>query len=189
MGIRPHLPVREVVTPQRVPTVLIVPTESFVMEKSWNRIGVGVCVALSLTGGFAPGAALASESAVAENVLAVASSDEPGGFVSVNTQLNNPSRPGDLNGGCSYCRAEKIVHSGTGQGDSAELELYYNDGGFDVDADIELRLLLVDDSIRVVLIEDVVLLHDEDHFFEVLHGEDWLWTDVRHAWVEVIPEE
>ncbi len=102
----------------------------------------------------------------------------------VTTQLSNPPIPGDPDGTCSRCQIDEMTVD-TSSGDHAVLELYYEDSGSDLDADIYVRVLLNNDDIHEILVEDVPLEHQKTEVQWLSSGSSWGWEDVRHTWVRV----
>jgi len=102
---------------------------------------------------------------------------------SVTTQLANPPVSGDPDGTCSRCQVNDMTIGSSST--SAVLELYFEDNGGDLDADIQVRVLLDNGGTREVLVEDVELVHQETEILSIPSGSDWDWDDAQYARVQV----
>lgn len=102
------------------------------------------------------------------------------------TQLDNAPTPEDLDGACSFCRVFPVT-TNPGAPQEAFLELYFEDDGHSVLADIEVLVLLHTDEYRTLVIHDTQLVEQQTHEFTLGSDEDWDWIDVRHAWISVTP--
>lgn len=110
-------------------------------------------------------------------------SEEPG----IPTQLINDPTPGDLNGPCSVCRVHSLKAAEQPSG-GAELEIYFEDDGGDLDGFLELTIVLHSGQIHTMLVDEVYLSHGELTSVMLEPGGSWAWSDdVRHVWVEPIP--
>lgn len=106
--------------------------------------------------------------------------------VEIPTQLVNDPIPNDANGPCSHCRVFPLK-STTSAPTVATFELYFADDGEDLYADIEVQVLLSSNEYRTVTLHEVELVDRTTDLHVLGSGSGWDWTDVTHAWVEVIP--
>lgn len=150
------------------------------MNTQWNRIVVSVGTVLAAAS-FAT-SALAADSADGSSEQGVGASTG----LEIPTRLSNEPRPDEPDGTCSHCTVDDLRldydESGTS---TATLDLYFEDNGSDVSADIVIRVLLLDGGYRFLTIPDAQLTDGELHAFELAPESDWDWQDARYAWVEV----
>jgi hypothetical protein len=107
--------------------------------------------------------------------------------VEIPPELINEPTPTDPNGPCSHCRVYPLKSTAASGYATAEFDLYFADDGDDLDADIEVTVLLASQQYRYVMLEDIELIDETTDNHEVPSGGDWDWDDVTDAWVEVIP--
>ncbi|MCA9704492.1 MAG: hypothetical protein KDK70_01435 [Myxococcales bacterium] len=103
------------------------------------------------------------------------------------TQLVNTPDVGDLSGPCSLCRVNDITADEDTSGQSATLELYFDDESGSFWGGLELTILLDSGEYRSMALEGVGLLEQQHAIFELDPEPDFDWgEDVIHVWVEVV---
>lgn len=88
---------------------------------------------------------------------------------------------------CSKCRVIVETNDETNE-DSATLSLRYDDDlVVSLDGNIDLTLLLLDDTRPTVQISNVPLTQGTEFIYEIASEPGWSWSDVAYIWVRVTP--
>ncbi|MEM9461722.1 MAG: hypothetical protein AAGF11_46595 [Myxococcota bacterium] len=106
-------------------------------------------------------------------------------FALIPTQVDNPPAYNEPDGTCSMCIAST---DGAANGDSATIEIYFEDDGEDFSGDFRLTLLLDDSSTVDASIDGVSISHQETRYYTVNAGSGWDWDDVTRVNIEALPD-
>jgi len=144
------------------------------MNTHWTRLALALSTLV----------ATASISAPAQAASSLTTPGAQPTEIEIPIQLDNEPTPEQPEGSCSVCSVEDLsVKSGVSS--SVTLELYFEDDGQDTVADIDVRVLLLDDTYRTITVPSVLLYSEELHFLDLPSGNDWLWEDVQFVWIVV----
>ncbi len=148
------------------------------MNNQWNRLALSFGTALVVTCLVTPTTAQGSQDEGDEQGIA---NDGEIPTVLVDEPEDDVESPV-----CSFCLVEDVKRDdGTEESDTATLEILFDNGGDDAQAEIQTTVLLFDGEYRTITIPSVDLADGESYEFQLPSGDDWIWEEVCFTWVEV----
>ena len=103
---------------------------------------------------------------------------------SVLTKVHSPELPSDPSGACSKCRSSTMTINGQNE---AEVELYFEDDGQNINGDLQLDIRMNDGSWRYVTLSNQTFTDQTTDFYTVQGDSSLVWDDALEVHVEVVP--